>query len=350
MEIRNKRKADHLELAVKIPDGPLPSGFEDIVLVPDAVPELAWQDVNLQTSFLGKSLGYPVLINALTGGTESAYHINKILATTASRFDLAMAVGSMTIAMENPAVLGSFTVAREANPDGIIIANCSANMEAGKACRLVDVIAADALQLHLNVAQELAMEEGDRDFRGILDNVARIVDDCPVPVIAKEVGFGLSRETVWKLYQAGVRIIDNGGSGGTNFIAIEHQRRGQLDQQLYEWGIPTAASLAEIIALKLPLQIIAAGGIRSALDIAKAISMGADLVGMTGWFLRRLEPGQDLPGQISSLLRQLQAVFLMCGAGNCESLKTKPLLILGRTADWLRARGIDPAIWSARND
>ena len=135
MEIRNKRKADHLELAVKIPDGPLPSGFEDIVLVPDAVPELAWQDVNLQTSFLGKSLGYPVLINALTGGTESAYHINKILATTARRFDLAMAVGSMTIAMENPAVLGSFTVAREANPDGIIIANCSANMEAGKACR-----------------------------------------------------------------------------------------------------------------------------------------------------------------------------------------------------------------------
>ena len=320
------------------------------MLVPDAVPELAWQDIDLQTSFLGKSLAYPVLINALTGGTESAYHINKTLAATASRFGLAMAVGSMTIAVENPAVLDSFTVAREVNPDGIIIANCSANLEAVKACRLVDLIEADALQLHLNVAQELAMEEGDRDFRGILDNVARIVDDCPVPIIAKEVGFGLSRETAVKLYRAGVRIIDNGGSGGTNFIAIEHQRRGQFDQQLYEWGIPTAVSLAEIIAQKLPLQVIAAGGIRTALDIAKAIAMGADLVGMTGWFLRRLEPGQDLTGQLAGLLRQLQAVFLMCGAGNCESLKNKPLLILGRTADWLRARGIDPAIWSARND
>ena len=337
-------------MALKTPDGPLPNGFEDIILVPDAVPELSWQEVSLQTTFLGKSLDYPVLINAMTGGTESAYHINKTLAATARHFGLAMAVGSMTIAMENPAVLDSFTVAREANPDGIIIANCSANLEAGKACRLVDLIAADALQLHLNVAQELAMEEGERNFRGILDNVARIVDDCPVPVIAKEVGFGLSREAVGKLYQTGVRIVDNGGSGGTNFIAIEHQRRGLFDQQLYEWGIPTAVSLAEIIALDLPLQVIAAGGIHTPLDIAKAIAMGADLVGMAGWFLRRLEHGQDLTGQLSGLLRQLQAVFLMCGAGNCESLKTKPLLILGRTADWLRARGIDPAIWSARND
>ncbi|MEQ8201814.1 MAG: type 2 isopentenyl-diphosphate Delta-isomerase, partial [Syntrophomonadaceae bacterium] len=224
-------------LAVKTPDGPLLNGFGDVLLVPDAVPELARADVDLQTSFLGKTLRYPVLINALTGGTASAYHINKILGATACRFGLAMAVGSMTIALETPAVLDSFSVARESNPDGIIIANCGANLEAARACRLVDLIAADALQVHLNVAQELAMVEGDRDFRGILDNVARIVDRCPVPVIAKEVGFGLSREAAGKLYRTGVRIIDNGGSGGTNFIAIEHQRRGNFDQQLYEWGI-----------------------------------------------------------------------------------------------------------------
>ncbi|MEQ8201549.1 MAG: alpha-hydroxy-acid oxidizing protein, partial [Syntrophomonadaceae bacterium] len=159
----------------------------------------------------------------------------------------------------------------------------------------------------------------------------------------------LSREAAGKLYRTGVRIIDNGGSGGTNFIAIEHQRRGNFDQQLYEWGIPTAASLAEIISLKLPLQVIATGGIRTSLDIAKAIAMGADLVGMTGWFLRRLEPGHNLAEELAGLLDQLRAVFLMCGAGDCDSLKSKPLLILGRTADWLRARGIDPSLWSARN-
>lgn len=348
MEIRYQRKNDHLVLSVKTPDGPLSNGFEDIILVPDAVPELAWEDVDLQTIFLGKSLRYPVLINALTGGTESAYEINKTLAVAASRFGLAMAVGSMTIALEETALLNSFAVARDANPNGVIIANCGAGLEAAKACQLVDLIAADALQVHLNVAQELAMVEGDRDFRGILDNIARIAEDCPVPVIAKEVGFGLSYEAAAKLYRTGIRIIDNGGSGGTNFIAIEHQRAGNFERPLYEWGIPTAASLAEIVSLQLPLQIIATGGIRNSLDIAKAIAMGADLVGMSGWFLRRLKPGQDLNDQITGLLRQLQAIFLMCGACNCESLQNKPLLILGRTADWLRARSIDPAIWSTR--
>lgn len=346
IKIRNKRKADHLALALKTQEGPLKNGFDDINLVPDSVPEIAWQEIDLGTNFLDKKLGYPLLINALTGGTESSYYINKSLAGLARQFGLGMAVGSMTIALEEPSTLQSFSVTRKENPDGIIIANCSANLKAEQACRLVDLIAADGLQLHFNVAQEMAMAEGDRDFRGILDNVARIVTDCPVPVIAKEVGFGLSQEAVQKLFQVGIRIIDNGGSGGTNFIAIEDQRGGNFDQQLYAWGLPTAVSLAEIIHLQLPIQLIATGGIRNALDIAKAIAMGADIVGMTGWFLKLLQQRDELHRQMAKLLYQLEAIFLMSGARDCKSLQAKPVIIVGRTAEWLRAMDIDPSFWS----
>jgi isopentenyl-diphosphate delta-isomerase len=210
------------------------------------------------------------------------------------------------------------------------------------------MIQADGLQLHFNIPQELAMREGDRDFRGILENVARIVENCPVPVIAKEVGFGFSREAVEKLYAVGIRLFDNGGSGGTNFLAIEDQRDGQFDRQMDYWGIPTAASLAEIVSLQLPIQIVASGGIRTAHDIAKAIAMGADMVGITGLFLKILinEGPEELVRRIEKLLYQLQSVFLMSGARDWRHLRNKPVLILAKTAEWLRAREIDPKEWS----
>jgi isopentenyl-diphosphate delta-isomerase len=192
------------------------------------------------------------------------------------------------------------------------------------------------------------MAEGDRDFRGIIDNVGRIVKACPVPVIAKEVGFGLARETVEKLYAVGIKIFDNGGCGGTNFVVIEDQRQGMFAHQLDDWGIPTAASLAEIISLRLPAQVVASGGMRTAADIAKAIAMGADLAGITGLFVKILlqqGPG-ELERRLASLIYQLQSVFLMTGARNCQHMRTKPVLILGKTAEWLRARNIDPGCWA----
>jgi isopentenyl-diphosphate delta-isomerase len=337
-----------LALAINTVDGPGSSGFEDVYLLQDSIPELALEEIDLRTDFLGKSLRYPLLINALTGGTDQAKNINRILACMASKFGLAMAVGSMTIAIEEPAQWDSFTIVREMNPDGIILANLGANSNYHQACEVVNMIRADGLQLHFNVPQELAMGEGDRNFHGIIDNVSRIVDACPVPVIAKEVGFGFSRETVAKLFAAGVRIFDNGGQGGTNFLPIEDQRNGMFDHQLDDWGIPTAISLAEIISMQLPVQVVASGGIRTATDIAKAIAMGADMAGITGLFLKiLLYEGQDeLDRRIESLLYQLQSVFLMSGARDCSMIRTKPVLILAKTAQWLRARNIDPGIWS----
>lgn len=309
------------------------------------------EDIELSICFMEKRLKYPVLINALTGGTEQAKKINRNLAHLAQKYGIAMAVGSQTIALEEPGLRDSFTVVREMNPDGLILANVSANSPVKDALEAVKMISADGLQLHFNVPQELAMSEGDRDFKGMLDNVKRIVDASPVSVVAKEVGFGFSRESVAKLYSCGVRIFDNGGKGGTNFLAIEDQRNGMFDQQLSDWGIPTAASLGEILALQLPVQIIASGGIRRASDLAKAMAMGAALVGISGLFLKiLLEEGiEALDRRMDRFFYQSQAIFLMSGARDCNAMKEKPLIITGQTAEWLRIRGVDPQQWGQRS-
>jgi len=350
IRIRYKRKAEHLAIAINTAEGPCSNGFKDVYLLQDSVPDLALEDIDLSTNFLGKVLHYPLIINALTGGTEQAKDINRSLAVMANKLGLAMAVGSMTIALERPIIKDSFTVVREVNPDGLIFANLGANTTAKQACEAVNMIQADGLQLHFNVPQELAMVEGDRDFRGIINNVARIVEACPVPVIAKEVGFGFSREAIKKLYAVGITLFDNGGCGGTNFLAIEDQRNGMFDHQLDDWGIPTAVSLAEAVSLKLPIQIVASGGLRNAADIAKAIAMGADMAGITGLFLKIfLKQGQEeLNKHVERLLYQIKSVFLMSGARDCRQMRTKPVLILSKTAEWLRARNIDPNSWANR--
>lgn len=299
---------------------------------------------------MDKELNYPILVNAITGGTKKAKSINESLAYLSNKYGLAMAVGSQTIALDDPDQRDSFSIVRDVNPDGIILANIGANRKVEQALQAVEMISADALQLHFNVPQELSMPEGDRNFKGIIENVSKIIEKCPVPVIAKEVGFGFSRESVKELYMAGVQLFDNGGKGGTNFIVIEGQRQGLFANGLSDWGIPTAASLAEIISLRLPIKVIASGGIRSASDIAKAIALGADLVGAAGPFLKVLlnENITKLDTRMKDFFYMLKAVFLMTGSRNCEEIKRQPLIILNDTANWLLNRGIDPTKWSQR--
>lgn len=307
-------------------------------------------DIDLSSNFAGKQVCYPLLINAITGGTEQAGYINQVLAGVARKYGLAMAVGSQAIAIKAPQLWDTFSVVREVNPDGVIIANVGAATPVAQALEAVHMIAADALQLHFNVPQELAMREGDRTFKGITANVSEIAALCPVPVIAKEVGFGFSRESVQILYEAGVRIFDNGGQGGTNFIRIEDQRQGCFQEELCDWGIPTAVSLAEIVALRYPLTVIASGGIRTAADAAKALALGADLIGLAGPLLKVLlnHGSEALDQDIEGFLYRLKAVLLMTGSRDIAALQQRPLLILNDTAEWLRGRSIDPAIWVRR--
>lgn len=350
MNIRKQRKIEHLNIASCTADGPCTSGLEDVQLINNSIPEIDLNEVSAKSSFLGKTLEYPVIINALTGGTDEAYTINLELARLAVKYGLGMAAGSQQIALEDPKVKNTFAIIREINPDGLVLANLSASASIGDVKEAVDMLAADAIQLHFNVPQELAMPEGERTFKGILNNVGRIADSLSVPIIAKEVGFGFSREAVDELFAAGVRVFDIAGKGGTNFIKIEDQRKGLFQGEFDDWGISTASSLAEIVALKLPITIIASGGIREAMDAGKALALGADLVGIAAPFLKALLNGgtEMLENMTNDLLYRLRALFLMAGAQSCQQMRSCPVVITGKTAEWLRARNIDPQSWAQR--
>ncbi len=339
---REQRKLDHIKYSLELVDGPSTSGFEEIHLIHQATPELDLSDIDPSIELFGKRLSFPLVINALTGGVAEAKAINHSLARVSSRLGVAMAVGSQAAALENTDLQETFQVARKANPRGVLMANVSALTSYKDARRAVEMLEADALQVHLNVPQELAMGEGDRHFRGVLQNIGELVQNVGVPVVVKEVGFGISRETAGKLFGRGVRYLDLGGQGGTNFIAIEHRRAGHGYQIPLDWGISTAASLVEVSSLRLPMFLIASGGIRHPLDMVKAMALGAGLIGVAGPFLRTLITQSE-----DSLQKQLQwwrqcfiVLMLMVGASRVADLAHCPLVIYGRLREWMQQRGI----------
>lgn len=344
---REIRKLEHIHWALRLPEGPRTTGFEDVHFIHQALPELNYNEIDLSCQWLGKSIKAPLLINAITGGAEETSQINAILSKTAKRFGLAMAVGSQSAALENRDLRKTYSIARKINPHGILLANVSANVPWKEALQAIEMIEADGLQLHLNVLQELLMDEGDRDFRGIWDNIGYIIENSPVPVIVKEVGFGLSKEAAQKLYQAGARILDLGGSGGTNFAAIENSRKNQEARQTFvDWGIPTACSLLEVASLGLPIQIVASGGIRTGIEICKALRLGAQIVGIAGSFLKTLiENGEQTFIQlVETLLSEIKITLLLTGAENLDSLKAVPVVITGNTLEWIRQRNLK--VWN----
>ncbi|MGI6285638.1 Isopentenyl-diphosphate delta-isomerase [Moorella humiferrea] len=337
---RGRRKLEHLRFFRL--EGKGTSGLEDVHLIHQALPELDWQDIDLSCRWLGKTLAAPFIINALTGGPPETLEINAALARVARRTGIAMAVGSQKAAIENKQWADTFAVVRRENPEGLILANLGAGNSLEAAREAVAMIAADGLQIHLNAAQELVMPEGDRTFRGWLQNIREMVEYLEVPVIAKEVGFGLSRETALKLYQSGVRIFDVGGRGGTNFALIESSRRQREVTALSEWGLTTAVSILEIKALGLPLDIIATGGISNPLDAARALALGAKLVGVAGYFLKiLLEQGEDaLIQEVVGWQEDLKRICLLSGCTRPTELADKPLVITGKTREWLKERNI----------
>lgn len=341
--MRSKRKKDHINIAARLEDSPFTTGFEDVQLIHDSVPELDFDDIDTKIELFGKTLDYPIIINAMTGGIEEALEFNRSLAEVSLHLNIAMAVGSQLIGLENQHSDQSFSIVRKVNPHGILLANIAANATPSQALQAIEMIGADALQVHLNIPQELAMQEGDRKFYGMLDNVAELVSKASVPVIAKEVGFGISREACRQLYDMGVRYFDVGGRGGTNFIAIEEARHSLLGDEFVSWGIPTAVSIAEVCSLDLSKGIIASGGIKNGLEAAKSIALGADLVGVAGILLKAwMAGGQDsIAQEMERFQYQLRCAMLMSGASNLKALQHKPLVVQGSTAQWLSARGVD---------
>ncbi len=348
---RQNRKKEHIEYALKNAPLPMENGFKDLRLVYEALPGLDLDEVDTTSYFLNKKLTAPLLINAMTGGHPEVKHINRSLARCAARTGIAMAVGSQMAGLEDPGVRDTYKVARDENPDGVLLANLSALATPDMAMEAVAMIEADSLQLHLNVAQELAMADGDRNFSHTLANIESIVRQSPVPVIIKEVGFGLSRETIRKIHAAGVKYIDVGGKGGTDFNRIEGMRSGRAgDKNFPNIGITTACSLLEALSLNLSLSITASGGFTGRVDVACALALGAGLVGMAGHFLQVLSAGseQGLIERVESIKAELQRIMLMTGAGNLKELTGKPVIITGFTAEWLQRRGVDITCYARR--
>ncbi|OLS03707.1 type 2 isopentenyl-diphosphate Delta-isomerase [Tissierella creatinophila] len=335
--MRKKRKREHVEnyLKTSFQGDTL---FGDVFLEHNSLPELNFSEIDTKTTFLGKTIDYPILINAMTGGTEFSEGINRELSLLAKEFNIAMAVGSETIALcEEEGCRKSFEIVRETiGQNGLVFANLSAAASLEEVKAALNLIHGDAIQLHVNVAQELAMEEGDRDFSGIYENIRNILENIDKPVIVKEVGFGISKNVAQKLYEIGVRYVDISGHGGTNFIEIENLRNMNIDlSELYSWGIPTALSLIKCRELSSDLKIVSSGGIKSSKDIVKSLVLGADIVGISGELLSYLIHGgyDNAKNYLDGLAYKIKMIMMLMGKKNIEELKTADYKIIGDLKD-----------------
>ncbi|MDQ0271096.1 type 2 isopentenyl-diphosphate Delta-isomerase [Cytobacillus purgationiresistens] len=347
---RSKRKWDHIQYALATGQR-MQNGFDCISFVHQSLPNTAVAEIDLHTKIGELTCSSPIFINAMTGGGgQKTIDINRNLARAAKETGIPVAVGSQMAALKDSAERATYQVVRKENPKGLIFANLGSEATLEQARAAVDMVEANALQIHLNVVQELTMPEGDRDFRAALQRIEKITQSLEVPIIVKEVGFGMSNEAVSALRSAGVSIIDVGGFGGTNFSRIENERRERLLSFFDEWGIPTATSIIEARTNNESLSILASGGIRSSLEIAKAIALGADSVGMAGYFLKVLiEEGYEaLLEEIHYIHDELIFIMTALGAQNISQLKKAPLIISGEVHHWLNERNINTSEFSRR--
>lgn len=309
------RKAEHIQLALDPRMQLGHSFFDDYRFEHEALPEIDLDAIDVSVEFLGKRLAAPLLLSCMTGGTETAGRINRNLAAGAQETGVAVGVGSQRKALEDPSKADTFRV-REAAPSVPLLANLGAvqlNYGMGvRECRqAVDMIGADALALHLNPLQEAIQPEGQGNFSGLLPKIGEVVRELGVPVVIKEIGCGLSEATAHALAGQGIRIFDTAGVGGTSWARIEAQRAGDLDigELFAGWGIPTPDSIRQIRSAAPDLTVIASGGIRHGLDAAKAIALGADMVGMAYPFLG---PATESAGRVAEKVRRTVRELKIC--------------------------------------
>jgi isopentenyl-diphosphate Delta-isomerase len=347
---RSDRKNEHIYYSLS--KAPARADFSEIHLVHNCLPNLDIGEISLNTTYMGRTYRSPLFINALTGGTSLALKINAELAVVARDMGLPMAVGSQMAALEKREAEASFKVIRRINPRGVVWANIGSYANPSMAEKAVRMIRADGLQIHLNVAQELMMPEGDLNFAGMVDRIAQMVKTCKVPVVVKEVGFGIAKEQAVALMQAGVKAIDIAGRGGTNFIEIESRRSGSIrSDDLCRWGIPTAISIVEVNDVtEGKVELLASGGINSAIDMAKAISLGANAVGMAGLpiYLLMRKGRKALISYLACAEQELRSIMMMLGVRSISELRQAPCVITGLPAEWLQSRGIDSSRYAKR--
>lgn len=351
----SSRKDDHLDLCATdaVRFRAKTTLLEDVQLMHQSLPELAEGDLDPGVELLGKRLRFPLIIAAMTGGTDRAALVNERLARLAERRGYGFGLGSQRAMQKRPDMGWSFKV-REWAPDTLLLGNVGVVQARDFGPELVSDLArsvgADGMCVHMNPAMELIQSEGDRDFRGGLETMARLVKECAVPVVAKETGNGISPQTARKLYDAGIRHVDVSGAGGTSWVGVETLRaekrqdgdgeadgtagRAQLGELLWDWGVPTAASVG--FCVDASLVTIATGGIRHGLDAARAVALGARAAGVARQAFMALEQGGESGADafFARFEREFRAVMMLTGSRTVADLQAAPRFFMGELRHW----------------
>ncbi|WP_230198208.1 type 2 isopentenyl-diphosphate Delta-isomerase [Flaviflexus massiliensis] len=359
--IVSSRKEDHIRLAAEQQKNPAPRAYDDVSFIHHALDGVNRDRVSLDTQVGPLTFNAPFYVNGMTGGTETAMTINRNLAIAAASAGIAMASGSVGIALDYPETAASFTVIRDENPDGIVFANIGAGRSVADAKRAVDLLSADGLQLHVNAVQETIMLEGDRDFSTWLPLIEQIVAGLDVPVIIKEVGGGLSAKTLLALRDVGVQFVDVAGTGGTDFGKIENSRRdGGHDDYSFLHGYGNSAVQCLLDARSAGLiggeavddfAILSSGGVRNPLDVVKSLALGARAVGVAGSFLTvALNEGPEAMTEVLEAWKsRLGEMLALMGVTAPSQMAYTDILIRGESRDFAEDRGIDLACLARRS-
>lgn len=354
----SERKIEHLLLCVekdveahKTYLGLRASGFDDVDLVHNCLPEINKKVLDLDIEFLGKKLRSPILIASMTGGHPDTLAVNATLAGAAEELGIGIGVGSQRAAIEDPSLEDSFRIVRDKAPHAFIYGNVGAaqlnefGIEGLE--RAVEMIGADAMAIHLNFLQEAIQPEGNVDATGCLNAIKKVCAELSVPVIVKETGAGISHSQALAICEAGASAIDVGGLGGTSWAGVETyraQKRGDLlsdhlGKQFWNWGIPTVASIVES---SISVPVVATGGVRSGIDVAKSIALGASLCGIALPLVAPALKGQkDVVDKMNVIIEELKVAMFLSGCRTVEELGNAPLVITGKTKEFLEQRGFE---------
>ncbi len=344
----SQRKLDHLRICLEEEVESEYTGLEDVMLIHRALPEIDFAEIDTSKKFLGKKLSFPFLIASMTGGHPETKNINANLARAVEETGIGMGVGSQRAAIEDSSLADSFAVVREYAPKAFIYANIGApqllKMGVEVVDKAIEMIDADAVAIHLNYLQEAVQPEGDLDARGCINLIAEVCESVKVPVIVKETGAGISREVAIMLKNAGVDAVDVGGKGGTTFSGVEVYRgrdevMKSVGADFWDWGIPTAFSVVDCYRI---LPVIATGGIRSGLDAAKAIAIGAEIASAALPFLRAAaESSEAVIREIEYFKRGLLTAMFLTGCRRVAELRQTRIFVTGMLKEWLEFRHIN---------
>ncbi|HIH69314.1 type 2 isopentenyl-diphosphate Delta-isomerase [Methermicoccus shengliensis] len=356
----SRRKIEHIDICTQRQvearpraDGTRASGLDDLMLVHRALPELNMSEIDLRCTFLGKRLDAPLLISSMTGGHPETLDINRNLAIAAQRLGIGIGVGSQRAALEDASQQESYTVVREVAPDAFIYGNIGAAQLArygvDGVMRSIEMLDADAMAIHLNFLQEAIQPEGDTDAAGVLHSIEEVCASG-IPVIVKETGAGIRREDALRLKEVGVSAIDVAGCGGTSWAGVEYYRNRRegmhTEEVFWNWGIPTAVSVVEC-GVGMPL--IASGGIRSGLDCAKCIALGADVCAIALPLVKRaIEGSNAVEAYLTQVIQQLKIAMFLSASHDVDALKRAQIVICGLTREILTQRGHDTRRFAMR--